>query len=231
MQKCLIVLILALCAGMAFAGDIVTMPTANQVKKGEIDLAAYYLDLDLVPVTNLTPRFVQYETLYVGVTDWLELDLHQANVDRDKNSTVVVASAKLMSETETHPDVVVGIRNLLGAETTNNPAVANLSGDQSYYVSVAKTYFKDKPGPPLVRLHASWGTADWTLLGEKRHDGLFGGMQFLFKPDLGAVVEYDGTDTITGLTYMPMHTPGLTLKAGTFGTHQWYGVSYAKTWF
>ncbi len=229
MQKVLITLTLALCVGVAFAADIVTMPTANQLKKGEVEVAAYYLNLDLPPAA---PQNVWYQTLYVGVTDWLELDLHRADVDNDKVSNVFVASAKVLSETATMPDVVIGARNITGERTTNNPAVANLSEDTSFFVSAAKTFFLSEPGaPPLARMHLSYGNADWTLLGEPRHNGFFGGAQVLVTPQIGAVAVYDGTDLITGLTFMPQSLPGLTLKAGTYGDHQWIGVAYQKDLF
>ncbi|HOF89286.1 MAG TPA: hypothetical protein PLZ36_14460 [Armatimonadota bacterium] len=229
MRKLLITLALALCAGLALAADIVTMPTANQLKKGEVEVAAYYLNLDLPPAA---PQNVWYQTLYVGVTDWLELDLHRADVDNDKVSTVLVASVKVLSETAATPDVVIGARNITGERTTNNPAVANLSEDTSFFVSAAKTFFLgEQPGPPLARLHLSYGNADWTLLGEARHNGFFGGAQFLITPQIGAVAIHDGTDLITGLTFMPQSLPGLTLKAGTYGDHQWIGAAYTKALF
>lgn len=220
-------------AGCAIADDIVTMPTANQLKAGEVDIAAYYLKLDL-PNNMNAPQHVNYQTVYVGLTDKIELDAHFADVDRDRQATVLVGSYKLLSETQTVPDLVVGCRNLTGtAASNNNPGDMNLkekSKDRSYFVSAAKTFFADpsKPGPPLLRAHLSLGTADWTLLGEKRHEGLFGGLQFLFRPDLGAVIENDGQDTITGLTYMPKNT-GLTLKGGGFGDHWWAGLALRKS--
>jgi len=222
-------LLIALLTGCAFAADIVTMPTANQLKKGEVDVAVYYLDLDLPPVA---PQNVNYQTLYVGLTDQIELDVHRADVDKDKTSVVLVGSLKLLSETQTMPDLVIGVRNFTGEETTNNPAIAEQSGDPSYFLSAAKTFFlrPEAPGPPLARVHLSVGTGDWTLLGEERHNGLFGGVQFLFLPWLGAVIENDGADTITGITIMPKNT-GLTIKGGTFGDHTWVGVAYQRTWF
>lgn len=226
MRYLLAVIVLALAGSCCVADDIVTMPTANQLKAGEVDVAAYYLGLDM-PVG--APQSVNYMTLYVGITDRLEIDAHRADVDKDETSTVVVASYKLLSETPTAPDLVVGVRNLFGEATTLNPAVRGKSEDRSYFLSAARTFFvnPDAPGPPLVRAHLSVGTADWTLLGEKRHEGLFGGLQFLFRPDLGAVIQNDGQDLITGLTYMPANT-GLTFKAGTYGDHWWAGIAYRR---
>jgi hypothetical protein len=222
-------LLVALLTVSAFAADIVTMPTANQLKKGEVDVAVYYLDLDLPPVA---PQNVNYQTLYVGITDRIELDVHRADVDKDKTSVVLVGSYKLLSETNTLPDLVIGVRNFTGEETTNNPVLAERSGDPSFFLSAAKTFFlrPQAPGPPLVRAHLSLGTGDWTLLGEERHKGLFGGVQFLVLPWLGGVVQYDGADTITAVTIMPLNT-GLTIKGGTYGDHTWIGLSYQRKLF
>jgi len=216
----------------AYADDIVTMPTANQLKAGEVDIAAYYLGLDF---PSFMPQHVQYQTAYVGVTDWLEIDAHRADVDKDRDSVVLVASARLLSEGPKRPDLVFGVRNLAGIQTTNanNPATCcderEMSKKRSYFLSAAKTFFVEptKPGPPLVRVHLSLGTEDWTLLGEKRHNGLFGGLQMLFQPNLGAVVQHDGQDLITGVTFMPGNM-GLTLKAGGYGDHWWVGVAFRK---
>lgn len=230
MRTLLFVLALAAMAGCcALADDIVTMPTANQLKMGEVDVAAYYLTLDF---PKPAPQFVQYQTIYVGLTDRIELDIHRAAVDKDTTSTVLVGQVKLMSETMITPDVVIGLRNITGAATTsNNPFTMmderKLSEKRSAYLAAAKTFFFNplKPGPPLVRVHLGLGTEDWTLLGERRHDGLFGGLQFLVAPWLGAVVQHDGQDIITGLTIMPPKT-GLTLKGGTYGDHTWVGLAW-----
>lgn len=222
-------LTLALClatAGAALADDIVTMPTANQLKKGEVDIAAYYLSLSL---PSGAPQYVQYQTLYIGITDKFEMDVHRANVDTDKTSYVLVGSYKLNAETPRTPDVVIGVRNLTGQPTTNNPAVHGKSSDPSFYLATAKTFFlkKEVQGPPLVRVHLCVGSSDWTLLGEKRHEGFFGGFQFLITPWLGAVAEHDGRDWITGITLMPVKS-GLTFKGGSFGKHSWFGLAFRK---
>jgi hypothetical protein len=226
---------LALLAGCcASADDIVTMPTANQLKMGEVDVAAYYLDLDF---PKPAPQFVQYQTLYVGLTDRVELDVHRAAIDNNETSTLLVGSFKLMSETMATPDVVVGCRNITGTATTfDNPFTPinerAKSEKQSFFVSAAKTFFMKplEPGPPLVRAHLSIGTEDWTLLGEKRHQGIFGGLQFLFTPNIGAVVQNDGQDLITGITIMPTNS-GLTIKGGTYGDHTWVGIAWRKNFF
>jgi hypothetical protein len=229
-MRVLFIVLAAVCiCATSFADDIVTMPTANQLKKGEVDAAAYYINCDY-PASQ--PQFVQYQTLYVGLTDNIELDIHRANVDKDKASVVLVGSYKLLSETQTVPDLVIGVRNFNRATTTTNPAVKDKSEDASIFLSAAKTFFFNptQPGPPLVRAHLSVGSSDWTLFGEERHKGLFGGLQFLFTPCLGAVIQNDGADTITGITIMPKGT-GLTIKGGTFGDHTWIGLSWRKDLF
>ncbi len=225
MRYLFLVTALAMLCGCAWADDIVTMPTANQLKGGEVDLAAYYIGLDMPAAA---PQHIQYQTVYVGVTDWLEIDAHHATVDKDEESTVLVGSVKLLSESPTTPDLVAGIRNLTGEPTTKSP-LRGKSEDRSYFLAAAKTFFFNPaaPGPPLVRVHLGLGTEDWTLFNEKRHEGLFGGLQFLFRPDLGAVIQDDGQDLITGLTYMPVGT-GLTLKGGTYGDHWWVGLAFRK---
>jgi hypothetical protein len=218
------VLLLVLAAGVAMAGDIVTVPTANQVKAGEVDMAVYYLGLDngSLPeaVQPLNIEFVRAQTLYVGVTDKLEIDAHRYDVDVLGVKTIFNATWVLQQETLKRPIVVVGGRDL-----------SREYAHASYFVSAAKTLNPPVGGPPtmpIVRLHLSLGTEDNTLLGEGRHEGIFGGVQTILKlasPFVGAIALYDGTDVITGLTVVPQ--PGWpTIKGGTFGGHWWIGMSY-----
>ncbi|MCX6343616.1 MAG: hypothetical protein NT018_00915 [Armatimonadetes bacterium] len=225
MKYLFLVILLLFVVSCAFADDIVTMPTANQLKAGELDAAVYYLNLD-TPAG--APQFVQMQTLYYGLTDKLELDIHRSAIDNVKTSTILVGSYKLLSESPTTPDLVVGCRNIGGAATLPDaPGISNKTRDRSYFLAAAKTFFfnPEQPGPPLVRVHLGIGTEDWTLLGEKRHDGIFGGLQFLLRPELGLVVEHDGQDLITGITIMPKNS-GLTIKGGMFGDHTWVGIAY-----
>lgn len=213
-------------AAAAFADDIVTMPTANQLKAREVDVAAYYLDLKM---PSGAPQFVHYQTLYLGLTDRVELDFHRADVNRDAESVVTVLSLKLAAEGPQTPDVVVGVRNVFGEPTTLHPDFRSRTKRTSVYAAAAKTYFlrEGVQGPPLARVHLGVGTEDWTLLNEKRHEGPFGGVQMLIVPTAGAVVQWDGQDWITALTYMPPKS-GITIKGGTYGDHRWYGVALRK---
>jgi hypothetical protein len=218
------VLLLVFAAGLAMAGDIVTVPTANQVKAGEVDLAIYYLGLDndslVEPIQPLGIDMVRAQTVYIGVTDKLEIDAHRYDVDVLGVKTIFNATWVLQQETLKRPIVVVGGRDL-----------SREYAHASYFVSAAKTLNPPVSGPPelpIIRLHLSLGTEDNTLLGEGRHEGIFGGVQTILKlasPFVGAIALYDGTDVITGLTVVPQ--PGWpTLKGGTFGGHWWIGMSY-----
>jgi len=216
----LVALLLLCCAVTAgFAADIVTVPTANQLKAGEVDLAAYHIELDdFGPVDN-----VRALTLYAGLTDKIELDVHRYDVDVPVGSgvmTIVNATYLVLPETLDRPVVVIGGRDLT-AEADH----------ASWFVSAAKTLNPPVGGPPtgpIFRAHLSLGTEDNTLLGEPRHSGLFGGLQVLVKPtfpQVGVVGLYDGQDIITAVTYT--HGPQWpTMKGGTFGDHTWIGLSY-----
>ena len=218
---------LALMCLRAFAADIFTMPTANQLKAKEVDTGVYYVNIDVPP--NM-PESVNVQTLNVGVTDLLELDAQRMDIDNDETSIVLIGSVKLLSENATAPDVVIGCRNLLGTATTNNPFMRQKTRDRSYFVCSAKTFFLNPsiPGPPLIRAHLSAGTSDWTLMNDKRHDGLFGGLQFLFTPSLGGIALYDGENVIAGLTFFPPKT-GVRLMGGLFGEHWWVGLAYTNS--
>jgi hypothetical protein len=226
------------CAASVFAGDIVTVPTANQLKTGEFDVAGYYIGVD--KRGNPGPDWIHAETLYYGVTDDFEVDLHFYQVDKvvaggavvqkQKDSVVLIASYRLLAESPKTPIVVIGGRNLTKSTTCYYPGTVTPTKDRSWYVSAAKTI--NPPGPggpkwPIVRLHLSVGTADNTLFAADRHKGLFGGVQLRLSPQVGLVALHDSRDLITGLTYDPIKE--LTIKGGTYGTHWWLGVSYAKS--
>lgn len=227
MRSLVTVLLVCVCCGACLADDVVSMPTANQLKAGEIDAAAYYFGLDF---PDGYPQNVNLQQVCVGLTNRIELDAYRADVDKDKAAVVVTGYYRLLSENLAVPDVVVGCKNILGERTTNNPEVADKSEDRSYFICASKTVFLTPAigRPPLVRVHVGLGTDDWTLFGVKRHEGIFGGLQFLVTPQIGAVVQHDGEDLITGLSYMPPKT-GLTIKGGTFDDHWWVGVAYRKS--
>jgi hypothetical protein len=217
-------LLLAITGGAALAADIVTVPTANQLQAGEIDAAIYYISVDrgslIPPLQPLDIDFVRVQTLYLGVTDEVELDVHRYDVDVAGSDTIFNATVVLQHEDLNRPGLVIGGRDL-----------SREYGHASYFLSAAKTLNPPVAGPPtepIIRLHLSLGTEDNTLFGEERHEGIFGGVQVLLRPAspaVGVVALYDGQDVITGLTVVP--EPGWpTVKAGTFGGHWWIGANY-----
>jgi len=226
--------ICAMCAVPVLAADIVTVPTANQLGPKEFDLAAYYISLDqtALGLPPNGPDYVTVQTLYLGVTKELELDVHAYQIHRakeigaTKNSyEVLIATYRICPETAKNPIIVLGGRNL----TQANDGMGH--DDVSWYMSAAKTINQKPGGPPkwpIIRLHLSAGTPDNTILGFDRHDGIFGGVQLRLSPQIGAIVLNDSRDTITGLTFDPVKE--LTIKGGTYGTHWWVGMSLAKSW-
>ena len=217
-------LLLAVTCGAAMAADIVTVPTAHQLQAGEMDVAVYYVSVDrgslIPPLRPLDIDFVRIQTLYVGLTDEVELDVHRYDVDVAGSDTIFNATVVLQREDLNRPGLVLGVRDL-----------SREYGHASYFLSAAKTLNPPVAGPPtepIIRLHASLGTEDNTLFGEERHEGIFGGIQVLLRPAspaVGVVALYDGQDVITGITVVP--EPGWpTVKAGTFGGHWWLGANY-----
>ncbi len=220
----LALIVAALGAGVAMAGDIVTVPTANQVMAGEIDVADYYIFVDndalVEAIQPLDIDFVRVQTFYMGLTDELEIDVHRYDVDVLGVESIYNVTYLVLKEDMKRPNVVIGGRDL-----------TREYDKASYFISAAKTLNPPVGGPPtkpIVRLHVSLGTEDNTLFGEERHEGLFGGLQVLFRPTnpaVGAIALYDGTDVITGVTVVP--EPGWpTIKGGTFGGHWWLGISH-----
>jgi hypothetical protein len=217
-------LLVGLVANAAPAADIVTVPTANQLKAGEIDLAGYHIFVDNDALVDAIQPVgidsVRAQTMYMGLTDEVELDVHRYDVDKVGTDSIYNLTVVVLKENAKRPNVVVGGRDL-----------TNVYGHASYFLSAAKTLNPPVAGPPtepIYRLHLSVGTEDNTLFAEGRHEGLFGGVQILFRPSrpaVGLVALYDSTDIITGLTYVPK--PGWpTFKGGTFGGHWWVGVSH-----
>jgi len=203
-------------ATVAPAADIVTVPTANQLKQGNVELNYFHIELD---APRSMPQAIRAQTLCVGLTDAIELDAHRYDVDKVGDDTIWNATYKLMDESLLTPDLVVGVRDV----------TADMAG-ASYFVSAAKTLNPSGAGAdmlPVIRGHLSLGTSDDTLLDEERHEGFFGGVQVTLRadPEVGFFALHDGRDLITGGSFTP--GPRLpTLKGGTFGDHWWVGLSY-----
>jgi hypothetical protein len=224
---------LAVTIGMlpATAGDIVTMPTANQLRAGEVDLAQYHIWFRYPPGPPL-PTHAWFSTMYVGVTDRAEIDVWYINPNKVPSQTVINATGLLTSERKgDYADVVVGIRDL----GDNLERLFGPDFERSYFVAAAKT-LNPPPGPPtkhdtpIWRVHLGLGThlGLATNLDRIGDGGVFGGLQALVTPQLGAIALWDGTDDIIGLTYT-RKPDWPTVKGGVFGDHWWVGVNYTFT--
>ncbi len=228
--SCVVIAVLLVCciAGAALAVDIVTVPTANMLGAGQIDVAAYYISVDqsglIAPLRPLGIDNVRVQTLYAGLTNRWELDVERFDVDvpdfLNGDQTIVNLNYMVLPESAKDPQVVIG-----GWDLTQQ------FGHASWYLCTYKTLNPPVGGPPtgpIFRLHLSVGTATNSIFAEPRHQGLFGGLQVLVKPtypQVGAVAMWDSQDMITGLTYCP--SPDWpTFKGGTYGSHTWFGMSY-----
>lgn len=218
----------ALWAACALAGDIVTMPTANQVGAGDVDLAQYYIGYDYPPGL---PDFVFFTTMYVGVTDRIEIDAIHARPDDVPPDTIINATLLALSERQgDYADVVVGVRDI--TDVLQRLFGPSAGFEPGAFVAAAKT-LNPPPGPPtpadcpIWRLHLGVGEelGLGTDVTNPNDSGVFGGVQALVTPMVGAIALWDGTDHILGLTCTP-DPKGPTYKAGVFGDHWWVGVSY-----
>jgi len=223
-------LVVALWAGPALAGDIVTMPSANQMGPGEVDLAQYYISFDY-PVAAL-PDFTYFTTMYVGVTDRFELDVWYIDPDDVPNQTVLNATVLALNERKgDYANVVVGVRDA----TNVLRRIFGSDFERGVFVAAAKT-LNPPAGPPsrentpIWRLHLGVGDELGlaTDLDNPNDSGLFGGVQVVVTPTIGAIALWDGTDHIIGVTYTP-DPKGPTFKGGVFGDHTWIGVNYTFT--
>ena len=221
-------------ASVVSAYDVITVPTANQLKQGEIELAYYYAFLRK---NDPEPEFMQIQTLYVGLTDRLELDAHRYAIDNDETSIILIGNVKLLSEGKHGADVVFGCKNMAGTPTVDNPPFSpvnfrQLSTEQSYYLCAAKTFrLRENQGParpPFLRVQLGLGSPDWTIGLAKRHQGIFGGLQYVITPNVLACVFDDSRNIVTAIGYVPPKTD-LMIRAGTFGADWFLGLAYLWT--
>ncbi|MGQ9697543.1 MAG: hypothetical protein ACUVRO_06070 [Armatimonadota bacterium] len=215
---CLSLLAVALLGvSAAFAADIVTLPTANQLKGNQLEVAYYRLDLDFKAPPSAAPGKANLVTAYWGITDRLELDAWWYDPDLGGSDLALNASFLVVPESEAMPSIVVGAQDITTALPT---------GKVSWFAATAKNLVADESRRffPVVRLHAG--------VGSKQNRGVFGGIQAVIAGNLGLVVLRStnkdllgGRRWITGLTYTFPKTP-LVIKAGTLGRHNWVGVAY-----
>jgi hypothetical protein len=167
-------------AAPVFAGDIVAMPTGNMVAPGDLELNAIYWNQAPSGVT----KDLEVGEAFVGIMNRVELDvLHVRQRDAD-NYTEVNGYLRLINETASHPSLIVGATNILGADWLNGSDKASFFAVSSYNLAAPEQI---TPQTPLVRLHIGCGN-------EFHGDKFFGGVQVKVTPTLGgAVLSYQGT--------------------------------------
>ena len=186
MPKCLALAVLVLALGLAlpaFAGDIVDMPTGNMVAPRHVELNYIYWDVEFGP--SPAPQVIHIGEVFVGVTDWLEVDGIVADVDNDKTYARANVYARMLPETPKSPSLIVGCTNVTGADVPGGA-----KNDPSPFVLTAYNIHTPEGRPslldPLVRVHFAVGT-------QYHGKSPFGGVQMLIGPNIGlAAFSYQG---------------------------------------
>ncbi len=170
-------------AAPAFAGDIVAMPTGNTVAPRNVELNAILWER---PPSQGPGDYITIGEVFIGVTDWLELDVVYADVKDVDSYMEVNLYGTVLKEKPNFPSLIVGVTNVLGQDWLPGAAKFAGTGDDPSFFAVSSYNLLVPPGPPswtepLIRLHLGWGTG-W-------HDEeLFGGAQFLVDPKLGGAI-------------------------------------------
>lgn len=202
MKRAVLALGLIVAVGLAvpvFAGDIVAMPTANMQPAHTAELNYIYWQADTVPPMTSPygkslflggPNHANIEEVFVGVTDWLEVDGLHFDIPGGDNFTEANVYVRLIPETAKHPSLVVGATNITGSNWVGGSDDVSpfIVGAYNINVPAGCPTFND----PLVRLQMAWG--------DKFHDGFFGGVQAMFTPRFGAAVfNYQGAPSYLGV--------------------------------
>jgi len=163
---------------------------------GEVELAYIYWDLDDINTPGGVVRdYAHVGELFVGVTDWLELDVIHIDLqgsvstpfgDPLADKTEINAYLKVVEETPEWPAITVGATNITSSDWLPSSEQQAVSGDQrvSPFVILARTLRPPKGGPPdwnnpAIRLQLGYG-------GNFHEDKPFGILQFAFTPNVVA---------------------------------------------
>jgi hypothetical protein len=232
----LVLILVAVSASFALAGDIVAMPTGNMMSANTVSLGYIYWKTDSVPTPKSigTVRdYINVGELFWGVTDRLELDGLLINpqgwgkVGEKNDLTELNLYYAAIKENAQHPSLIVGATNLTCSDwLPSNGKPSPVEGDSriSPFVLSAYNVLTPKAGPPswespLVRLHLGWG-ANW-------HDNaFFGGAQVMLNPKYGvAVLNYQEQPAYLA-AYLPV--PGWEVDAGWDKGWPLVHVAYSK---
>jgi hypothetical protein len=206
-----------------FAGDIVSMPTANVVQPKNIELNAIYW---MLPPSGSTGNVTVGEA-FLGVYDRLEIDVLYADIKDFDNFTEVNAYYTLLKESATRPGLIAGFTNVLGNDWLGGAKFPGGDPDYDQPSFVVASAFnlaapaEISPKTPLIRAHLGWG--------DRYHESkLFGGIQFKIYPTFGgAAFNYKG-DPAYMLTWAPAKKYELT--AGTIGGETFYRAGAFLHW-
>jgi hypothetical protein len=221
MPKSFALVVLVLAVGLAlpvFAGDAVDVPTGNMVAPRHVEINYIYWDVDFGP--SPAPQQIHIGEVFVGITDWLEVDGIVAEVDNDKTYARANVYARLQSETPDRPSIILGCVNVTGADVpggySSQPSPF-LLGAYNLHLPEGPPSFSD----PLVRAHFGWGVhynTGWP----------FGGIQMMLTPKLGvAAFAYQGRGN-----YMVAYQANklLSLRVGIKNSDPFYSAGLFFDW-
>jgi hypothetical protein len=209
------IVLLLVFATASFAGDLVGMPTGNQVAKGKFEYNYIFLDLDTPPGA---PDFLQIHEFFFGATDRLEVDVDVFHLEMNSAKAEVNPYLTIFKETDDQPSFIVGVYNLFREDM---PAGNKISPFFVSAYNVRTPTGTPKLSDPLIRGHFGWGTG--------QHDSdFFGGVQFLVHPKIGAA-----TCTYTGcMGYLACYSPRpwLQFRGGILDGDEFGALGIYATW-
>jgi hypothetical protein len=223
---CLVALVTAVgLAVPAFAGDIVAMPTGNMMPKGMFEFNYIYWDLEApdayIPpypypeqMGGAPPDYAHIFEFFYGVTDRLEADVLVVDVDNDDTYVEGNLYYSLIKEQPGKPSLIVGATNITGSKWLGDNRISPFVLTA---FNIACPEGKPSFNDPLVRAHVAWGA-------NFHEDKLFGGLQFLFTPSLGAAAfNYQGDPSYLAAYRV---SQALELRAGWKAGTPFYSFGY-----
>jgi len=222
-------LLTGLWAEAAFSRYILSCPTANQQKAGQIRLC--FSAVDPHNSSPQAPSHVNCYRAYMGITDQVEIDAYVRAPNHARPSrTYWHATLLVLEEARANPAVVLGVSDIGRDWVYSAGARAGHRAERAFFMAAAKTVNPpaggQKPEFPIVRLHLGAGT--------ERHSGVFGGVQMKLNPKVGAVVLLLQDDALFApddhdSIYALMYTPGPqwpTFRIAKCGQKDVIGLSY-----
>ena len=195
----LILVLVAVSAPLALAGDMVAMPTGASEPAGDFTVNyIYWKQSSPVPALHVR-EYTSIGEFFVGVTDRLELDYdyaapnHWSRVANQAYVNELNAYYTVIKETPKRPSLIVGATNLTANDWLPDSGRPDptTGGDNRVSPFIVSAYNVRVPqhGPPswqdpLLRLQAGWGTG----FSESQ---FFGGVEAMIHPKWGlAILDY-----------------------------------------